>query len=923
VTANEHPEGLCDSPACGDCAQKRMEAGFSGAAPPATCPHCGRDMTEVNVRVTESVDATEAKTAEKPYGNVEYADPGLQEDGKARYPLSSEKKIRAAWSYINMPKNAAQYSPADWKKVRARIKAAMKKLDIPVSESSISEATTEALINGKRSFDDLRELVRKAVRTRLSNEMDAYCWVYIVDISDTDVVYMAEGDKLYQCTWSLSGDDVTLGEQVAVERTYAPLQSEDMDETATEAVTETRATVEVDGPRVLEAKGKDEKGNRIFRVLMLAYGDSKNGRRYPKSVMESAVPLYEGSKAFNRHRTEAEMRSGTVEGLCGFYRNVSAGDVGLEADFHVLPSAVLVAEALDAALSLETGEPLAGFSHDVYAKFKAVQENGRHLQEATEISSVNSVDVVAHPAAGGKATRVVAGGLQDTPSDMVSVGESTEESDVPVKREDVLAAISEATDEELVRFGLAKAGTKSTETEKKAEEAAKPEPPAVKATENTLEKGSFLGKLMVAQKVEEAQLPKPFVESITTSLPDQFTESHVDAQISAVKAALAITERAGLTPSAPKAEVTKEAHDKKVDALDAFFAKDYTKGYHSYREAVLDFTGLRPKSFDEDINRLIMQETVGAYDSSNKRASESLDTTSWAQVLGDSITRRMVKEYAQPSLLSWQAIVSSKVPVNDFRTQRVGRVGGYGTLPVVNQGAPYQPLTSPPDEEATYALDKRGGTEDITLEMIANDDVRAIQNIPSKLGLTAAQTLFRFVWDLLDTNATATYDGVALFHASHNNTASNALNQSNLSAARVAMRSQAAYGDTSNILSLTPKILVVVNDLEEIAFQLATSAVAVPSTPAGPSDTPNLHQNLQTIVVDYWTSTTKWIAIADPAMCPTIELGFYQGRELPELFTQSDPNAGSAFSADKTTFKIRHIYSGTILDHRGMYRGNS
>jgi hypothetical protein len=58
-------------------------------------------------------------------------------------------------------------------------------------------------------------------------------------------------------------------------------------------------------------------------------------------------------------------------------------------------------------------------------------------------------------------------------------------------------------------------------------------------------------------------------------------------------------------------------------------------------------------------------------------------------------------------------------------------------------------------------------------------------------------------------------------------------------------------------------------------------------------------------------------------MCPTFELGFYQGREDPELFTQSDPNFGSVFDADKVTWKIRHIYSGAVLDYRGFYRGNT
>ncbi|MGH4017073.1 MAG: hypothetical protein ACRDSL_24735 [Pseudonocardiaceae bacterium] len=41
----------------------------------------------------------------------------------------------------------------------------------------------------------------------------------------------------------------------------------------------------------------------------------------------------------------------------------------------------------------------------------------------------------------------------------------------------------------------------------------------------------------------------------------------------------------------------------------------------------------------------------------------------------------------------------------------------------------------------------------------------------------------------------------------------------------------------------------------------------------------------------------------------------------PELFTQADNTVGSMFDADKMSLKIRHIYSGTVIDHRGFYRG--
>jgi hypothetical protein len=54
-----------------------------------------------------------------------------------------------------------------------------------------------------------------------------------------------------------------------------------------------------------------------------------------------------------------------------------------------------------------------------------------------------------------------------------------------------------------------------------------------------------------------------------------------------------------------------------------------------------------------------------------------------------------------------------------------------------------------------------------------------------------------------------------------------------------------------------------------------------------------------------------------------IELGFYQGRQDPELFVQNDPTVGSVFTADKLTWKIRHIYGGTVVDYRALYRGNA
>lgn len=790
--------------------------------------------------------------------------------------------------------------------------------------------TKEAMIAGKWSYGDAEDMVRDALKERIRalTGKVGYVWCTVVDLTDTDVVYSddLDGDDMWQCSYTMTdAGAVTLGDATRVVRTYTPAPTgmpPDDDApgqpgAADDLPTAWEAHTELG--RILEARGAAADGGRRFAVQIIKAGRSKNLRDYPQQVLEAAAPLYEGAQVFDGHRSDDQMRTSAVAGLVGYLTGVTSSARGLEGELTVLPSAARVAEAFDAALSLESrSEPLVGLSHDVMARFRTVQEGGQTIHEATEITSVNSVDVVAVPAAGGRATRVLAGG-EDPINDPAQGGGNTQEEDVPVTKADVLGVLKEATDDELSAVGLARAGTKTTESDKPADD--KPEP--VREVETVL-RDSIMGKFLIEKAAEAAKLPAAAVDRIVRALPERISEADVAAQIGLAQDIMAAVEPVP-AGRAPVGQVTQEALETKIAALDAFFEPGNNKGYRSFREAFIDVTGQAPKSFGEDFNRTILRESFGPtlYDSA--RSTESLTSSSWDQILGDSITRRMVAEYSRTSLQTWRQIVSNVFPVNDFRTQRVDRLGGYGTLPAVNQGQPYEPLTSPSDEEATYAITKRGGTEDITFEMIANDDIRSIQRIPVKLGLAAAQTLYRFVWDILPTNAATSYDSVTLFHTSSHgaNSAAAALSTTAVEAGRVKMRQQAGYGDTSDVLSIVPKFLVVPSALEPLAWQICTSAVAIPSgAPVGAaSNTPNLHQGMTPLVIDYYSDSNDWYMVADPTMVPTIEVGFYGGREDPELFTQSDPSVGSMFNSDVLTFKIRHIYSGTVIDHRGFYRG--
>lgn len=124
---------------------------------PVTFPAYGGEMTNIAMR-DAVVAARESRgrkyedenrggnapgDGSKPYGNVDYADPGYQKDGKKRYPLNSAVHAKAAWSYINKAKNAGFYTAKQLASIKAKIKAAAKKFGINISEENEADLALE------------------------------------------------------------------------------------------------------------------------------------------------------------------------------------------------------------------------------------------------------------------------------------------------------------------------------------------------------------------------------------------------------------------------------------------------------------------------------------------------------------------------------------------------------------------------------------------------------------------------------------------------------------------------------------------------------------------------------------------------------------------------------------------------------------
>jgi len=98
-------------------------------------------MTEPNL--CEQLEQLAEDNPKEPYGDVPYADPGYQKDNKKRYPIDTEEHVRAAWSYINMPKNREFYTDEQLKEIEDKIKQAAKEFGIDISEKENAEEESE------------------------------------------------------------------------------------------------------------------------------------------------------------------------------------------------------------------------------------------------------------------------------------------------------------------------------------------------------------------------------------------------------------------------------------------------------------------------------------------------------------------------------------------------------------------------------------------------------------------------------------------------------------------------------------------------------------------------------------------------------------------------------------------------------------
>lgn len=766
------------------------------------------------------------------------------------------------------------------------------KLIPPTGFARLTEAVTT-------EFAQLIELVRQAVAAKVRTVPGGQDYYVNVQGIWPDRVVVSLRGRLYAYTYTLGADNlVAVGEGTEVVASFDPVA--------------TPGTAPM-----LEALGDfREAADGSIEVTLIRAGRSGNANYYPDAVLREGAALFEGVRVFVKSDEQHLKGTGKdVRGLIGGIYGVRFVE-GQGTDTGTLVGTFKPLDAADTAVvkmteAVKRGmQGLLGLSIDAMARTKKRTDGTTVLREATKFVKVYSVDLIVEPGAGGGLDRLTEAAAEDISPQITTQGNA-----MPLWKQRMLEAIkakdpakhatidpAKIGDDELVNLHEAVCGSllPAAPGVQRMAEAQGDDAPVTRA-----EMAMFALRQTAQTRIAASKLPTVAKERLQAHYAgmDRFTEAQVDASIKSEGEYLARFTESGAVrmPVFGNGDIQVGDRSEQIkDMLAAFFDpahKDH-RTVRSFRECYVEITGDRNVTGDVrkcDLGR--MAESLGTF-------RESIGSATLANALGDSITRRMQAIYTGMTKLDAWRRVASVVPVNDFRTQERFRIGGYGNLPTVSQGGAYNALSSPGDEKAGYAVTKRGGTEDVTLEAIKNDDVRTLRAIPNELALAAKNTLYEFVFDFFRTNP-VTYDTLALYHATHGNLFTGALTADEFSNHRLAMQKQTRAGSGKR-LATEPAVLLVPFELQKVAFDLFVR---------NQNNDKTFIQtiNPEVIPVSYWTDPTDWVTLADPNILPALEIGFLDAQEEPELFVQDMPNVGSMFSNDKLTYKLRHIYGGTVL----------
>ena len=783
------------------------------------------------------------------------------------------------------------------------------------------------------SFEDRQQKLRAALEQkypRREGQYEAGPWLVA---TFEDVTIVQRDGKLWRLPYTLTeAQDVTLGELELVEVTYEP-------------VTES-----------IGFGASQDKTGAVWAVRVLRLGRSGNGWLWTRESAEALLPHLEGSPigcyvyangvaAHAQPEAIVAAQGPVARNLVGHLTKPRLAEDGVYAEAHIHEDAPWLRKKL---LALERGGVLGktlGLSVDTLCGFVPVQVREGAARWIREVKKLFSTDIVTAPSADGRFIRATAGPLLMTNGEDDNMWRTKLIALIKEHRPQLLEgrAVESLTDQELE--GVAREALTPALTGNAAQITLKIDQKIEGLTQLERRLAIRDSEARVREALAGTQLPQPIKDKIARQFTGRVAEAaEIAAAIKDEQDTYALLHPA--TPPASgggRVEILAAPADKIQAGLDRLFGVDpdrFARALESapfsavavarvrenlgpsgeaHKDRGLDFQGSLRRAYvaltgDDEIRGFLVPG----------RASEAITTTTWANLLANTLYRRLLQDYAAANYN--ERSIAEFGRATDFRTRESVSLNYFADLAEFDpQQVDYPNIVEPGDSKVSYAVTGRGGILTITRATIVNDDVGAVSRMMERLGRAARRTLARFIWNFWVANAAYDVDGLAWFHATHANTGSTALTAALAGAtevlAKIIQLADMTEPGSAEKLGMPPMESLWL-DVPHALYGVAKQINDSPEFGSGNVNPVLKHfgeRGERINVNPLFTDATDWGVHVAPAAGgrESVRVDFLNGREEPEFFLADQPTVGQTFVGDKIQMKVRHEYGGDVQEFRG------
>jgi hypothetical protein len=295
------------------------------------------------------------------------------------------------------------------------------------------------------------------------------------------------------------------------------------------------------------------------------------------------------------------------------------------------------------------------------------------------------------------------------------------------------------------------------------------------------------------------------------------------------------------------------------------------------------------------------------------------------------VIRHTMRERFQTVAAKWDSYMGVESAL-DFREHTVSQINGILGIGDIQEDGEYPKMRTSETPGPSFAVGKHGGTYDVTMELVINDQVDYILNrTPRELGRTMAEYISRVVVAFIESDPTYTPDGEPYFSEAHENNVVGEKaepNEANLLAALDIMQLRRA-ADSHTPFTVNPQRILVRAPSHKARFdaiirsQLTGVRQDAPANPGfGVFFAGNYNPAFNVlppdaVVQEPWLNTPQdWYIFGDAADRPPFVIAFLQGNQTPFIGLR-DPMVRDAFSNtsdpyswwfDAISFKLRHFF---------------